>query len=338
MRSGELSQAGERSRRQFCFAEFTLDLDGGFLRRGDKEVTLSPKAFDLLAYLVEQHGRVVTKADLIEHVWADTAVTDNSLAQRLLEIRRALADDSQQLIRTVARRGYVFAAPVTTPVVEFPRRVAEVAAESGPSVPPPAPARRPRLSYKLLAGALAVVVAVAAGLLAVRLSSPPGQELKYTQITNFTDSAMAPALSPDGRMVAFFRSANWFLTPDPIYVKMLPDGEPVPITRDSRLKYGLAFSPDGSRIAYTIGSWNTYTVPVLGGEPRLLLSNASGLSWLNRRMLLFSEIRTGAHMGIVTATETRSEYRKIYFLISNPSRRIAKRWRRNYLPWEGVIV
>jgi Tol biopolymer transport system component len=62
-----------------------------------------------------------------------------------------------------------------------------------------------------------------------------------------------------------------------------------------------------------VNGWNTYTVPVFGGEPRLLLSNAAGLSWLNERLLLFSEIRTGAHMGIVTATESRSEYRKIYF-------------------------
>ena len=53
-------------------------------------------------------------------------------------------------------------------------------------------------------------------------------------------------------MVAFFRSDNWFLTPDQIYVKLLPAGEPVQITHDSRLKYSLAFSPDSSQIAYTV--------------------------------------------------------------------------------------
>jgi Tol biopolymer transport system component len=120
-------------------------------------------------------------------------------------------------------------------------------------------------------------------------------------------------------MVAFNRSDNWFLTPDQIYVKLLPDGEPVQITNDPRLKYGLAFSPDGSRIAYTTYSaeltdeWKTYTVSPLGGQPTLLLSNAAGLNWLDQRRLVFSEIEMGVHMGVVTALENRLEYRKLYF-------------------------
>ena len=310
MKGAEESTGAEGAHRQYCFAEFTLDLDEGFLRRGGEEVTLSPKAFEVLAYVVEHHGRLVTKAALIEAVWPDTAITDNSLAQRLMEIRRALSDDSQQLIRTVARRGYVF----TAPVIEFPRQPAGGPAEPGPSEIPIAPTGRRALNRKVLAGALIALAVVAVGLLLVRLFPPAKHELAYTQITNFTDSAVVPALSPDGRMVAFYRSAQWFLTPDPIYVKILPDGEPVRITNDPRPKYGLSFSPDGSRIAYTVAGWNTYTVSAVGGgESRLLMSNASGLSWLDQHRLLFSEIRTGAHMGIVTATESRSDYRKIYF-------------------------
>src|ERR1700716_705930 len=63
--------------RQYCFRDFTLDLDGGFLRRGSEEVTLRPKAFEVLAFLVEHHGRLVTKTALIEAVWPDAAITDN---------------------------------------------------------------------------------------------------------------------------------------------------------------------------------------------------------------------------------------------------------------------
>jgi DNA-binding winged helix-turn-helix (wHTH) protein/Tol biopolymer transport system component len=314
LRSAEPSTGAGGSRRQYCFAEFTLDLDAGFLRRRGEEVALSPKAFEILACLIQHHGRLVTKDALIEAVWPDTAITDNSLAQRLLEIRRALADDSQQIVRTVARRGYVFAAPVTSPVMEFPRQAGDTAAEPGLSAVPPAPPGWRGLNRKALAGVLAGLAVVAGGLLLARRLVPREKpDLTYTQITNFTDSAVAPALSPDGRMVAFYRSAQWFLTPDPIYVKLLPDGEPVQISGDPRPKYGLAFSPDGSRIAYTVGGWNTYTVSPLGGESRLLLSNAAGLGWLDKRLLLFSEIRTGLHMGIVTATESRSEYRRIYF-------------------------
>jgi len=144
----------------------------------------------------------------------------------------------------------------------------------------------------------------------IRGNHPVKRDAKYTQITNFTDSVMAPALSPDGRMVAFLRTEKWWLTTDQIYVKLLPNGDPVQITHDPRQKYGLAFSPDGSQIAYTAvqGSWDTYTVSPLGGEPKLVMSNASGLTWLDEHRLLFSEIATGAHMGVVTATKTRSEY------------------------------
>src|SRR5262249_21123 len=110
----------ERLGSQFIFGEFTLDLDAGFLRRGTEEVPLRPKAFRVRAYLVQHHGPLVGKGALIESVWPDSAVTDNSLSQSLLEIRRALDDDSQQLIRTVKGRGYLFAAPVTSSVAEIP--------------------------------------------------------------------------------------------------------------------------------------------------------------------------------------------------------------------------
>ncbi len=76
------------------------------------------------------------------------------------------------------------------------------------------------------------------------------------------------------------------------------------------------FSPDGSRIAYTtIDSqfhWDTSVVPTLGGEPQPLLRNASGLIWTGPEHVLFSEIKTGAHMGIVAAQENRIGARDIY--------------------------
>ena len=103
---------GQRPGRQYSFGEFTLDLDRGVLRRSSEEVPLRPKSFEALTYLVEHHGHLVAKSALIDAVWPDTAVGDNSLAQCLFDIRRALGDDSQQIIRTVARRGYIFTPPV----------------------------------------------------------------------------------------------------------------------------------------------------------------------------------------------------------------------------------
>jgi Tol biopolymer transport system component len=143
---------------------------------------------------------------------------------------------------------------------------------------------------------------------------------EYVQLTNFTDSAVAPSLSPDGRMVTFIRGGDFFLSRGQVYVKQLPSGEPVQLTNEAGFKYGPVFTPDGSRIAYTnlapAGtslSWDTWTVPLLGGQPTRLLPNASGLVWIADHRLLFAEIKTGLHMGIVTATESRAERREIYF-------------------------
>jgi serine/threonine protein kinase len=165
---------------------------------------------------------------------------------------------------------------------------------------------------------LAAGFCVAAGLIALALYSfrqdHPGV-VKYTQLTDFTDSATAPALSPDGRMVAFIRGSTNFLSADQIYLKMLPNGEARQLTDDHRVKYGLTFSPDGSKVAYTAVSppWSTYTVSVLGGDSQLFLNNAAGLTWLDPGQVLFSRVRSGLHMGIVTETLTNEKVRDLYF-------------------------
>jgi eukaryotic-like serine/threonine-protein kinase len=143
----------------------------------------------------------------------------------------------------------------------------------------------------------------------------------FTQLTSFTDFASHPVLSPDGRMLAFYRSASFFGTAGQIWLKLLPDGEPIQVTHDPRLKYNIAFSPGGDRIAYTVfpivGSvsrlFQTYTVPTLGGDSQLFLPNAAGLNWLDDGHLLFSQIKTGIHMGVVTSKTDLSDLREIYF-------------------------
>ena len=117
-------------------------------------------------------------------------------------------------------------------------------------------------------------------------------------------------------MVAFIRGNSSFLTADEIWVKVLPNGEAKRVTEDGRLKYNVAFSPDGDEIAYTVlapPNWETYRVSVLGGDSQLLLKNAAGLSWLDRKQVLYSEVRSGVHMGIVTGTLTHEKYRALYF-------------------------
>ena len=137
----------------------------------------------------------------------------------------------------------------------------------------------------LAAIAAAALAAFAIGVaLWLHGSAPPPDRAQWVQLTKLPDSASQPALSPDGRMLAFIRGYDTFFGPGKVYVKILPDGEPVQLTHDNLLKMSPTFSPDGSRIAYTTVdpqfNWDTWVVPTLSGEPQPLLRNASGLVWI----------------------------------------------------------
>jgi TolB-like protein/DNA-binding winged helix-turn-helix (wHTH) protein/Tfp pilus assembly protein PilF len=106
---------------QLGFDQYVLDLERGCLLAGNEEVSLRPKTFQVLRYLVSNAGRLVSKDELIGAVWTTVAVTDDSLFQCIAEIRRALHDNDQRLIRTVQRRGYRFEAPVLDSKVAAPR-------------------------------------------------------------------------------------------------------------------------------------------------------------------------------------------------------------------------
>ena len=100
-------------------------------------------------------------------------------------------------------------------------------------------------------------------------------------------------------MLAFIRGPGpGRASPGEIYVKLLPDGEPVQLTHDSMPKMMPVFSPDGSRIAYGVvtpnGSWDTWIVPVLGGVPKLWLPNASGLQWVGSAVCCSQKSKTPA--------------------------------------------
>ncbi len=101
------------SQKIFQFGRFALNPNTASLTCAGEDVPLRPKSFDVLHYLACNRGRVVTKDELIQFVWPNIFVTDNSLVQCISDIRAALADDAQTILKTVARRGYLFAATVT---------------------------------------------------------------------------------------------------------------------------------------------------------------------------------------------------------------------------------
>jgi len=196
----------------------------------------------------------------------------------------------------------------------------ELPDSSSVTVAAPASPDRERRSRLVATAVGLTVVALLAGaaLILFRTRRSPSPETgEYVQLTNFADSAVAPALSPDGRMLAFIRGDSTFVGHGEVYVKLLPDGEPVQLTHDGLSKMGpLAFSPDGSRIAYTVGIANSWTVPVLGGGPSHWLTVGTP-SWItitgDRPRIMFSALTgEGIHMGVFTATESRAEQRQVY--------------------------
>jgi eukaryotic-like serine/threonine-protein kinase len=146
-------------------------------------------------------------------------------------------------------------------------------------------------------------------------NTPPATTAEWKQLTFFTDSAVYPALSPDGRMLAFIRGSDSFIGQGQVYVKLLPSGEPMQLTHDELQKLSPTFSPDGSHIDYSVlEPWNTWQVPVLGGEPQLFLPNSSSLTWIDGgQRMMFSEIDEGLHMGVVTTDQSRGNLHNVYW-------------------------
>jgi len=97
----------------FAFGRFALDIDRGALTSDGKDIKLRPKSFQVLQYLLERHGRLVSKEEILGAIWGSTVVTDDAVTQCLIDVRKAIGDRSQQMIRTIPRRGYLFDVPVT---------------------------------------------------------------------------------------------------------------------------------------------------------------------------------------------------------------------------------
>ena len=294
------------------FGLFELDLKAGQLSKNGTKLRLPQQPLQLLAVLLERPGEIVTRDELRQRLWSSDVFVDfdHGLNKSIQKLRDALGDSatSPRYIETIPRVGYRFIAPVRNGA-----RALEPEVAMKIDRPAPAIAGKQRARWWALAAGVFTVFAV----LAVYLYSPHHPTvIKYTQLTDFTDSAATPALSPDGHILAFIRGGSDFMSADQIYAKVLPDGEARRLTDDPRVKYGLAFSPDGSQIAYTVmesQSFGTYAVSVLGGDSRLLLHNAAGLSWLDPGHFLFSRMHSGIHLGVVTQSVTGDSYRELYF-------------------------
>ena len=108
-----------------------IDYPSACLRRAGLPLQLRPKSFDVLAYLSRNRGRLVSKAELIDHIWGDVAVTENSLVQCIKDIRHVLDGEGEFEIRTIPKRGYLFEGILA----EVAARTNELASAQYPPLP-----------------------------------------------------------------------------------------------------------------------------------------------------------------------------------------------------------
>ena len=98
----------------FYFGDFVLDTRNHSLKKGIQQIHLRPKAFDTLLYLVTHHGSLIKKQDMLDDLWPNVIVTENTLSHCIDEVRQALEDNAQDpiFIRTIPRLGFKFIAEV----------------------------------------------------------------------------------------------------------------------------------------------------------------------------------------------------------------------------------
>ena len=263
-----------------------VEVDGREFRvtKAGAPVRLEPKALELLLFLVERPGHLVTKAEIQDAVWKDTAVTENALTRLVAQIRKALGDDAREAryIETVATRGYRFVAPL--------KGTAGAPTDSGAGAPGGAGAPRLGSSRRGLFPRIALVV-IGAGALALsslaarRWMAPPRPYVAAPtprgverQVSTSDTLNVFPDFSPDGSQIAFATLRDGSME---IVARALARGaREVAVTSDGMQNVQPAYSPDGRLLAYhSVVRGGIWVVPALGGLPRQVVTWGSSPCW-----------------------------------------------------------
>ena len=276
--------------RGYEFGPFRLDPAERLLLRDGQPVALTPKAFDLLVYLVERQGHLVERQVLMKTLWPDAVVEEANLAYNVSAVRKALGDgqEGEQFIQTVPTRGYRFVAPV----------------HAQSRAPEARPARAPRALVGIVAAALAIG-ALIGGVAVRRLgrSEPPVRVVRF-EIPVATDSKFLqrPAISPDGTRLAFVAGGPMFQ----LHVRAL-DGAgamPLPGTGGAQQPF---FSPDGQSIGF-FADFFLMKVDLATGHVTKLCPAPTGLgaSWGTDNRIYFSPEEYGG-ISVVSASGGQPE-------------------------------
>ncbi|HWQ34703.1 MAG TPA: LpqB family beta-propeller domain-containing protein [Blastocatellia bacterium] len=264
----------------YRFDNVQVDVQRFRVSKAGTVLPLEPKAFEVLVFLIGQHGRLVEKNELLDAVWKDAFVTPNALTRVIAHLRRTLGDDAREAkyIETVPTRGYRFIAEV------------EVKNESGDgeetSSPPPRPLpgkAEERRKYSLIA-ALPVLAAVLALVAIAWLRRAPAElaeragVLRTVQVTNNAGLDIFPAFSPDESAIAYSSLRNGSFE---VFIRQLaPGGRELQVTADGEQNVQPAWSPDGRMIAYhSRQRGGIRLIPALGGVAMPLTDFGSRPAW-----------------------------------------------------------
>ncbi len=257
------------SGREFKLEDWLVQPQLNTLAHSEKIATIEPKAMQVLVYLAERAGEVVTKDEFFENVWEGAFVTDEALTYSIHELRKALGDDAKkpQYIQTVSRKGYRLIAPVTWETEE----PAPTKTETG---------RQSRWAWAALVAA-GILMVVSAGFTVYQNRA---RQPVVRSLTSYEGFEYDPALSPDGKQVAFTWDGGTDDGESHIYIKLIGGSEPLQITRAPHSDYNPTWSPDGLQIAFQRdkeGDDEILAVPALGGPERRLTTTRTGwgLSW-----------------------------------------------------------
>ena len=255
---------GTKENLKYDFGPFRLDPAERLLLRDGHAVPVTPKAFELLVYLVEHHGRLVEKHSLMSALWPDTVVEEGNLVYNIWALRKALEDgrDDAKFIETVPTRGYRFVAPVTR---------AEVG-ESGSGIRPRSRWRPP--GNVIWLAIVALTVGVAVSVFVFRLWPSPPAPMRSSPLTSLPGQERHPSFSPDGNQIAFAWDGENGDNQD-IYIKVVGAGVPLRLTTHPAADQKPAWSSDGRHIAFVRSSEEgsgIFVIPALGGPERKIAS------------------------------------------------------------------
>ena len=283
------------------FGPFRFDRASGILSRGSEELFLPPRALNVLQVLVDRCGEVVSKDELVEVVWHDAAVTDQSPAEAIGVVREVLGDDSHHptFIQTVHRRGYRFIAGVEPDVAEAAPARPEVLGpvDSGGvlAVASAEPVRPKLLRPTVLAVAVTVLLAAGVGLsvwISRGVDEPRAPMLHLPVALPYPVLPGTPtsvALSPDGTRLVYRAALDGG---DGLFVLHLDrlDQRPLEGTEGG---FGPFFSPDGQWVGYFNEEGRLRKIFLSGGPPVEVASATegpvSGASWADDGTIVFAK-------------------------------------------------